>query len=178
MKRKVFMFAALVCCMLVSLSVSAGETISYKKCGDCELIVKRTTNLIGRSWTTYGLSRNGVSLVSPECDVLTYNEDLHIVVFRDLASALSAQYHIYLYNTDTGKCVYSGRFFAQKIDVRVPWLSFEKNGKYVDAVVHYYSLNFGDRRGDAKKTIGSYFTKDGRLYQVATKQVAYEAPVE
>ena len=174
--KKIILLATLFisCCM----TANAGETISYKKCGDCELIVKHSTNLIGRSWTTYGLARNGVTLLNPECDVLSYNEELHLLVLRDIASIVAAQYHIYIFNTDNGKCVYSGRFNAMKVDVKVPYLTFEKKGKYVDAVVHYYSLNFGDKGGNAKKTVGSYFTKNGKLYHLATKQVSYDAPVE
>ena len=173
MKHKIFMFAAaFICCLFVSRTASAGETLSYRKCGNCEIIVKHSTNWLGGSWTTYGLAKNGVTMVSPECDVLTYNEELHILVLRDIASHAASQYHIYLYNTDTGKCVYSGRYNARCN--RVPYLTFKKKGKYTEAVVHY----FCDYSGDLTETVGSFFTKDGKLYQVATKQVSYEAPVE
>jgi hypothetical protein len=159
------------------LTANAETTVTYKKCGNCEIIVSHYTNWLGADETTYGLAKNGVEILSPDYEVF-YDEKLHLLVFRGCASEVAGQYQIMLFSADSGKCLYSGRYFAKSYGDVVPWMTFENKGKYSEAVIHYYSSNCGDRKAIATKTVGSFFRKDGKLYQVKQRQVDYEAPVE
>ena len=169
------LLTTIFCCMC--LAVNAGETFRYTDYGGCTLVTKHSTYWLGGESTSYGLLKNGVEVLPPDCDVW-YDAELRILTFRRCVEVISSKYQLLLYSADSGKCLYSGYYYAENNGHHMPYVTFENSGKYRNAIVHYYNLRYGDRQGNARKTIGSFFRKDGKLYQVMEKQVKYEAPVE
>ena len=170
--KKIFVLAFMC---LLSLAVNAEVKISHKKCGDCEIIIKHYTNWLGADETTYGLAKDGAVILSPDYE-MSYNEDLHVIVFRGCESDAAQAYRLVLYSTHSGKCLYSGRYFAERNGNNLPWITFDRKGKYSNAVVHYYHPRGWEKF--ATKVVGTFFMKDGKLHQVAEKAVAYEVAVE
>ncbi len=167
MKKLFFVLIAMCCVCTTALA----DDVTYQKCDNCELIIKHHSNLFG-GWTGYGLTMNGAEIVSPEQELLSYNDNLHIVAFRYTEWG---GFRIKLFSTDSGKCVYDGWYPGNSSK---PNLSYQPNGTYVKAVVNHSPLLDKSGRCVTTTVAASFCRKDGKLYRIKQKQVEVESPVE
>lgn len=154
MKQKILLLILFVCGVCSVLPVNAAGWLRYTRYGGCELITRYSSTLLNRK-TTYGLARQGREVLAPVCE-MWYNEEIHMFAFR-YKEGLKSGYRLMLFDADNGKCLYSAHLFKSDASSSKPQITFEQEGEYTKAILHGYGVEGA--------VIGSYFRKNGKLYQ-------------
>lgn len=174
--KKIVFIATLICCMFVT-SANAGESTTKSQYDACQLVTQKHWGW-GGDWVKYGLIKDGNVILNTSfnMDYMEYNPDLHIFVFRGCESDIMQSYRMVIYSSETGQCLYTGRYYAQNNGNYKPWITFVKSGKYTNAVINYFKPE--GRQQIKTATVASFFKKNGKLYQLKKKEVTYDAAIE
>ncbi len=164
--KKIILFLLLIVSGVMSSNAKTFyEYVKYG--GGIELIIKTETHWIGDDSKTYGLRKNGMTIIEP-----VYEQDTEVLVVDELSFLIFMSRDMRgarIFNTITGKEVYThnykghdpvtGYYFEKKtVNGQVEWQLIEVTLPYIYAV---YTV------------ITRFGLEDGKVYQLTAPKTVY-----